>query len=187
MNQKLLITAIASLGILYIGYQNMMAYRQKAEMQIVENNGVVSLRETWATLENDIKKWNEVFPIDTNVRDLSGVYNAINIERHQLKSENLMLSDAGREIVDVDGSSIGLSKTCLINSSTGFTLKNEIVSFYTVKLRELLQRSDIDFGTISMRIDVDKDFKAPYVTFDKLCVVLRGYDTFLEGIYDSEI
>ena len=183
MNQRLVISTIASLGILYLGYSNMMAYRQKAELQSIENNGVVSLRETWATLKPEIEKWNETFLLDAEVRDLRGVYNAINIEKHNLRSENLMLNDAGREIVNPDGVNIGLSRTCLINSSQGFILQNENVSVYNDKLRELLTRSDIDFGSVSMRIDVDKDFRSPYVKFDNLCVVLRGYDTFLEGIF----
>lgn len=185
MNAKFIITTISCAAILYQGYSVMTAYVEKAEAQALENNGVVSLRETWNTLEPDVKKWNDTYLIDSNVRDLNGVYKALDIERHQLKAENLMLNDAGRQIITVDDLKIGLSKTCLTNSSQGFVLKNEFVSFYSQKLQEFLQRSDVEFGTMSMKVDVDKDFRSPYVTFDRLCVILRGSDTFLEGIYES--
>lgn len=185
MNTKIIITAISCAAILYQGYSLMTAYREKADAQILENNGVVSLRETWTTLEPEVKKWNTTYLPDSQVKDLNGVYKALDIERHQLKAENLMLNDAGRQIITVEDFKIGLSKTCLTNSGQGFILKNEYVSFYSQKLQEFLQRSDVEFGTISMKVDVDKDFKSPYATFDKLCVILRGSDTFLEGIYES--
>lgn len=179
---KILITAIASVAILYQGYSLMNDYNTKANAQMIENNGVVSLRETWTTLQPEVSKWNELFPLDAEIKDLNGVYKAINIEKHNLRSESLMLNDSGRDIVKHQESVIGLSRTCLTNSNSGFVLKNEFVSQYIKNLKPLLLRKDIEFGSISMRIDADKDFRTPYVVFDKLCVVMRGSDTFLEGL-----
>ena len=182
MSIKLLSTVIASAAILYFGYSTMSKYQEKAAQQMNENSGVVSLRETWATLKPEVEKWNRTFVLDSTINDLNDVYEALGVEKHGLKSDSLMLNDAGRMVVKANDHEIGLSKTCLTNSSQGFVLQNESVSDYVRKLEPLLTRSDIDFNSLSLRLDINNGATLPYIVFDKLCVVLRGSDTFLEGI-----
>lgn len=179
MNLKLIFTLLASMLILYYGFAINKVYSEKSRLQLIENNGVVSLRETWFSLQPELEKWNSSFNSDAKIRDLNGIYGAINIESHGLRSESLMLNDAGRNSVTFNGSSLGLTRVCITNSSQGFVLRNELLSNYTDRLQSLLLRNDIEYSKLTLRVDPEKSFTMPYVIFDKLCVLLRGSDTFI--------
>jgi hypothetical protein len=182
MNIKFVATFVASAFILHQGYSIMQSYNQKVALQNAQNYGVTSLRETWASLQPTIDKWNATYTPDTAIKDLNGVYSALKLEEHGIQAQSLMLNDAGRFNIKVDEENLGLSKACLTNSAAGFTLSQDYVSRHISTLDGLLKRGDIEYGRISMLIDKGKDDKMPYVVFDRLCVVIRGSDTFLEDM-----
>lgn len=183
MNIKLISVAITCAVSLYYSYDLRSQYLEKAELQNIENQGVIALRETWTSLAPTVHRWKEMFKLDASVSDLNGVYNAINLEATKLRSSSMQLNDAGRSIVKSNnGELIGLSKTCLTNSVLGFSLRPEEVKTYVNSLSALVRRGDIEFERMTMYSGNEVDGPTPYIAFDKLCVILRGSDTFMDSI-----
>ncbi len=180
MSVKLLVSLATSLLIIYHGYSLQMQYQAKAEAQRSENIAASSLRDAWVSLEPELQQWNASYKLDSSIRDLNGIFGALRLSDHNLQSAELTLVDAGRSVINFNSAPIGLTRACINNSSAGFVLRNESVGDYIKRLREFTARLDIEYDTLTVKMDAAKDFQRPYAYFGRLCVLLRGQDVFQE-------
>ena len=178
MLYKLLITLALSGYMLSASYKVMTVYQEKAEMQQRQNLAIVSLKDAWSALAPIQSQWEASFQLDKSVNDLNDVYNAFKIESYNLSPQTLGLRDSGRDEIKFSDRSIGLSKSCLANTSEGFSLKEATVSEYVPALNDFLKRPDVSFTKLTMLVSAQLDQSTPYIFFDELCVNLRGTDAF---------
>ena len=187
MDLKRVVTIISCTVILYVSFLTMKDFLRLSEAQAVNNQNVVSIRETWLALSPSIKKWNNEYISDSSIKDLNGVYSAINLERHGLKPSSLNLVASNRTEVKFEEQPLGLSKTCITNVAGGFQLQSNHVSSYVQGLKSLYQRNDIEFGRLTLTGGKVGDSVLPTVMFDKLCIILRGEDTFKDSGASGEL
>lgn len=168
-----LLSAVLSVILIKLGYDNYSAYEKVRQQQLLINENVDTYKDTWSALQPTVERWNNSFTATSQVSDIVSLMNAIDIKSINLNPSSELIMDGGRSD---HGANIGLTRSCVLNNSRGYQFENASISDYLSALSELERRQDVVFGQILIDTQNTGRRTTLTLTLSQLCVLLRDED-----------